>query len=80
MWDLVPWLGIEPRPPTLGAQSLSHWITREVLVRQNKWEERMRRKNSTYKIHSEDPLISGDPTILACKTLMLPGSHQTVMC
>jgi len=28
MWDLVP--GIEPRPPVLGAQSLSHWTTREV--------------------------------------------------
>ena len=30
MWDLVPWLGIEPRPPALGAQSLTHWTTREV--------------------------------------------------
>ena len=27
MWDLVPWPGIEPRPPALGAQSLSHWTT-----------------------------------------------------
>ena len=27
-WDLVPWPGIEPSPPTaLGAQSLSHWTT-----------------------------------------------------
>ena len=30
MWDLVPRAGIEPRPPALGTQSLSHWITREV--------------------------------------------------
>ena len=30
MWDLVPWPGIDPRPPALGARSLSHWITREV--------------------------------------------------
>ena len=30
MWDLVPWPGIESRPPALGAQSLSHWTTREV--------------------------------------------------
>ena len=29
MWDLVPWWGIERRPPTLGARSLSHWTTRE---------------------------------------------------
>ena len=29
MWDLVPWLGIEPRSPALGAQSLSPWTTRE---------------------------------------------------
>ena len=30
MWDLVPWPGIEPGPPALGAWSLSHWTTREV--------------------------------------------------
>ena len=30
MWDLVLWPGIEPRPPALGAQSLSHWTAREV--------------------------------------------------
>ena len=24
MWDLVPWPGIEPRPPTLGEQSINH--------------------------------------------------------
>ena len=30
MWDLVPQLGLEPMPPTTGAQSLSHWTTREV--------------------------------------------------
>ena len=30
MWDLVPWPQIEPRPPALGAWSLSHWMTREV--------------------------------------------------
>ena len=30
MRDLVPWPGIKPGPPALGAQSLSHWATREV--------------------------------------------------
>ena len=30
MWDLVPWPGIKPGPPALGAQSLSHWTSREV--------------------------------------------------
>ena len=30
MQDLVPWPGIEPRPPAVGAQSLIHWTTREV--------------------------------------------------
>ena len=30
MWDLVPPPGIEPRPPALGARSLTHWTTREV--------------------------------------------------
>ena len=28
MWDLVPWPGMEPRPPALGVQS--HWTTRGV--------------------------------------------------
>ena len=32
MWDLVSRPGIEPGPPALGAQSLSHQTTREVLV------------------------------------------------
>ena len=31
MWDLAPWPGMEPKPPVLGTQSLSHWTTREVL-------------------------------------------------
>ena len=30
MRDLVPSLGIEPRPPALGVQSLNHWTTKEV--------------------------------------------------
>ena len=30
MWALVPWPGIEPWPPALGAWSLSHWTTKEV--------------------------------------------------
>ena len=30
MWNLVPWPGIEPRPPAWGAQRLSHWTTRKV--------------------------------------------------
>ena len=30
MWDLIPWPGIEPWPPTLGVGRLSHWTTREV--------------------------------------------------
>ena len=29
--DLVPRPGIEPRSPALGAQSLIHWTTRQVL-------------------------------------------------
>jgi len=30
MWDLVPWPGIKPKPPALGAQSPSYWTSREV--------------------------------------------------
>ena len=32
MWNLLPRPGIEPRPPALGAWSLSHWPTREVPI------------------------------------------------
>ena len=30
MWNLVPRPWIQPEPPALGTQSLSHWTTREV--------------------------------------------------
>ena len=30
MWYLVPWQGMKLRPPAVGAQSLSHWTTKEV--------------------------------------------------
>ena len=30
IWDPIPSPGIEPRLPTLGTQTLSHWTTREV--------------------------------------------------
>ena len=30
MWGLVPWPGIKPRPPALGAWSLSYYNSREV--------------------------------------------------
>ena len=30
MWDLVPWLGVEPGPPALGAWSFGPWTTRKV--------------------------------------------------
>ena len=30
MGDLVPWPGMEPGPPALGARSLNHCATREV--------------------------------------------------
>ena len=31
-WDLVPWPGIEPMSPALGAWILSHWTTRKVPI------------------------------------------------
>lgn len=33
MWDLFPWLGMEPKSPALGAWILSYWTTREVPIR-----------------------------------------------
>ena len=44
--DLVPWPGIEPGPPALGAWSLNHWTAREVplaslIGREKEGEEEM---------------------------------------
>ena len=50
MWDLVPWPGIEPGPPVLGAQSL-HWITREILP-SHSWKPR----SSIFSTHLSWPL------------------------
>ena len=36
-WDLVPWPRVPPRPPALGAQSLSHWTTRQFLHLPYSW-------------------------------------------
>ena len=36
-WDLVPWLGIEPRPLALRAWCLSHWTTREISHPEFSW-------------------------------------------
>ena len=32
MWDLSSRPGLIPTPPVLGAQSLNHWTSREVLI------------------------------------------------
>ena len=37
--DLVPWPGIKPRPPALGAQSLGHWSPGRSLDLTNAWVE-----------------------------------------
>ena len=37
LWDLVPWPGIEPGPPALEVQNLSHWTTKEV-PRVSEWK------------------------------------------
>ena len=29
VWDLVPWPGVQPRPPALGARTVGHWTSRE---------------------------------------------------
>ena len=39
MWDLVPWPGIKPELPALGAWILSHWTTSEVPVGSTKSRE-----------------------------------------
>ena len=61
MWDLVPWPGIEPRLPTLGMRSLSHWTTREVpelggLVAQLVKNPPAMQETPVWSLDWEDPL------------------------
>ena len=39
MQDLVPWPGIEPRPPALGAWNLNHWPPEKSLLRFSSFSE-----------------------------------------
>ena len=63
MWDLVPWPGIEPRPRPLGAQSLSHWITRKVPIgilkqRNRYWQWDIRDWSRQFQPHAcTSPLV-----------------------
>ena len=43
MRDLVPQSGIEPGPPELEMQNLSHWTTREVPIKLIMIEAKVRR-------------------------------------
>ena len=43
MRDLVPQSGIEPGPPVLEMQNLSHWATREVPIKLIMIEAKVRR-------------------------------------
>ena len=51
MWDLVPWPGIERRPPAWRAWSLSHWTTREVPVYINLYQSKIYIQKSAHIIN-----------------------------
>ena len=60
MWDLVTWQGTEPGPPALGAQSLSHWTTRE--IPKCRYLKKSRQLDGMMVIHPwfrEQPIFSG---------------------
>ena len=87
MWDLVPWPGIEPSTPVSGAQSLSHWTTREfpsyVISKQIKGGAAQSQR--TLKKHRPDlrswPCHSSGIQAGACNTVSEPhwkrNSHNT---
>ena len=57
MWDQVPWQGIKPRTSALGAQSLSHWTTRKILV--SKFLNPLSKVSREWRIESLCGNISG---------------------
>ena len=56
---LVPWPGIEPRPPALRVQSLTHWTTSKVPVififKKCGWSNRGNEKSGVRKPRSQAP-------------------------
>ena len=67
MWDLIPWPGIEPGSHALRAQSLSHWISREVPGRE--CLVRLMKPKSKLRKESQAPDLQ-DHWILICLLLM----------
>ena len=59
--DLVLWLRIKPVPPALGAQSLSHWTTRLLVLNQHLLSE-----ETSFNISREDYTFSQFLFALEC--------------
>ena len=67
MWGLVP--GIQPRPPALGAWSLSHWTPREVLTQTLiVWSPRLPGKIFVCRWHLSPSWLPGN--------VVCPSSHR----
>ena len=47
MWALAPWPGIEPGPPALGLQNISHWTMSDNPLSVVMWELRLRACSQT---------------------------------
>ena len=81
VWHLVPWPGIEPGAPALGAWSLSHWITREVPGLICEWfddkEGGQRGRKSMALVHSQAGLESCPSFPIACVQPHLKQAHWT---
>ena len=65
MWNLVTWPRIEPKPRALATQSLSHWVTREVL--------KMPFKSIIFSFSS----VQFSSVAQSCPTLCDPMNHST---
>ena len=83
MWDLVPWPGMKPRPPALGAWSLSHWTTREVSHKSlwcpsqsglNCWYRCSRFRLWPHRRHPAWP--ASDPRLIYCPQQRWPVSWK----
>ena len=72
MWGLVPWPGIKPGPPALGAQRCSHWTTREIPI----VPVLMRSEEISWMLPIAGDLVGSENSLHKCRWGCRKGGRQ----